>query len=102
MLDDIKKKVFNGDYRLTLHAFERCVERNISPEELKDVIMSGEIIENYPEDKYGPSCLIYGTTKSGKILHVQCSIEPVWIITVYEPTVKPDEWDETFKRRRSE
>ncbi len=64
--------------------------------------MSGEIIENYPEDKYGPSCLIYGTTKSGKILHVQCSIEPVWIITVYEPTVKPDEWDETFKRRRSE
>jgi hypothetical protein len=62
--------------------------------------MSGEIIENYPKDKYGPSCLIYGGTKEGKILHVQCSIDPVWIITVYDPTVKPEEWDGTFKRRR--
>lgn len=101
MLDSIKRKVYHGDYRLTLHAFERGVEGNISPEEIKDVIMSREIIENYPEDKYGPSCLIYGITKTGKILPVQCSIEPVWIITVYDPTLKPEEWDETFKRRRS-
>jgi hypothetical protein len=77
MLDGIKRKVETGDYRLTLHAFERCVERNVSPDELKDVILSGEIIESYPEDKYGPSCLIYGTTETEKILHVQCSIEPM-------------------------
>jgi hypothetical protein len=70
MLDGIKRKVAIGDYRLTLHAFERCVERNVSPDELKDVILSEEIIESYPEDKYGPSCLIYGTTETGKILHV--------------------------------
>lgn len=100
MLEEIKRKVFGGDYRLTIHAFERCVERNISPNEIKNVIISGEIIETYPEDKYGPSCLICGTTESGKILHVQCSIEPVWIITVYDPTLKPEEWDENFKRRR--
>jgi len=100
MLDEIKKKVSIGDYRLTIHAFERCVERNVSPDELKDVILSGEIIENYPEDKYGPSCLIHGTSETGKILHVQCSIDPVWIVTVYDPTLKPEEWDESFKRRR--
>ncbi len=67
---------------------------------LKDVILFGQIIESYPEDKYGPSCLIYGTTETGKILHVQCSIEPVWIITVYDPTLKPEEWNAGFKRRR--
>jgi len=52
--------------------------------------MSGEIIEDYPEDKYGPSCLIYGITREGRILHVQCSIEPVWIITAYDPTLSPE------------
>ena len=100
MFDDIKEKVATGDYRLTLHALERCSERNVSPDELKDVILFGQIIESYSEDKYGPSCLIYGTTETGEILHVQCSIEPVWIITVYDPTLKPEEWDASFKRRR--
>ena len=51
MIEDIKRRVETDDYRLTIHGFERCVERNISPDELKDVILSGEIIENYPEDK---------------------------------------------------
>ena len=100
MIEDIKRRVEAGDYRLTIHAFERCVERVISPNELNDVILSGEIIETYAEDNYGPSCLIYGTTKTGKILHVQCSKEPVWIITAYDPTLKPEEWDASFKRRR--
>jgi hypothetical protein len=48
MIDDIKRKVAIGDYRLTTHGFERCVERNISPDELKNVILSGKIIESYP------------------------------------------------------
>ena len=100
MIKSIKKRVEIDDYRLTLHGFERCVERNISPKEIKSVILSGEIIEDYPEDKYGPSCLIYGTTAGGKILHVQCSVDPVWIITAYDPTLNPEEWDEDFKRRR--
>ena len=100
MIDDIRKQLESGDYRLTIHALERCVERNISPEEIKDVILSGEIIENYPEDKYGPSCLIWGVTVEGRILHVQCSLSPVWIITSYDPTLKPSEWEEDFKRRQ--
>ena len=62
--------------------------------------MAGEIIEEYPDDKYGPSCLLYGETKEGEILHIQCSIEPVWIVTVYDPTLMPEEWDDSYKRRR--
>lgn len=100
MIESIKKRVEIGDYRLTFHAFERCVERNISPEQIKTVILTGEIIEDYPEDKYGPSCIIWGTTANGDILHVQCSVDPVWIITAYDPTLNPEEWDQDFKRRR--
>ncbi len=84
---------------MAIHALERCVERRISPEEIREAILSGEIIEDYPEHKYGPCCLIYGTTKKDRILHVQCSLGPVWIITAYDPTLNPEEWDRDFKRR---
>lgn len=100
MIEDIRKKVKAGDYRLTVHAFERCVERDISPNELKEVILLGEIIERYPEDKYGPSCLIWGITEKRRILHVECSVNPAWIITAYDPTLNPEEWNANFKRRR--
>ena len=100
MIKNIRRRVKVGDYRITIHAFERCVERNITPQEIENVIQSGEVMEDYPEDKYGPSCLIYGITEAKRILHVQCSINPVWIITAYDPTLNPYRWDKDFKRRR--
>ena len=99
MIEKIKNQVEAGNYRFTIHGLERCVERNISPNEVKYAMLSGEVIEDYPEDKYGPSCLIYGVTKEGRILHVQCSIDPFWVITAYDPTLNPDEWEADFKRR---
>jgi hypothetical protein len=100
MIKAIQKLIEEGGHRFTLHAFERCVERGISPREVEEVILHGEVIEDYPKDKYGPSCLVYGVTKAGQILHVQCSLNPVWIITAYDPTLEPNEWDQDFKRRR--
>ncbi|MBW1703199.1 MAG: DUF4258 domain-containing protein [Deltaproteobacteria bacterium] len=100
-VDWIKQQVQAGNHRFTIHGFERCVERNISPREVKHAILSGEVIEDYPKDKYDPSCLIYGITQHGKILHVQCSIDPVWIITAYDPTLSSEEWSEDFKKRRA-
>jgi hypothetical protein len=99
MIERIKKQVEAENYRFTIHGLERCVERHISPNEVKYAMLSGEVIEDYPKDKYGPSCLIYGVTKEGRILHVQCSIDPVWVITAYDPTLNPDEWEADFKRR---
>jgi len=102
MIKSIKAKVREEKYRFTIHGIERCAERGISPEEVKEILLAGEIIETYPKDKYGLSCLICGTTRKGKILHVQCSIDPVWIITAYDPTLNPDEWKDNFKRMRKQ
>jgi hypothetical protein len=77
MLESIKKLVEADAYRLTIHAPERCTERDISPDEVREVLLSGEIIENYLKDKYGQSCLVCGFTKAERILHVQCSVDPV-------------------------
>lgn len=61
-------------------------------------MLSGEIIEEYHDDKYSPSCLIYGKTEVGRDLHIQVSYPPsVVVITVYEPD--PEEWVD-FKTRR--
>jgi hypothetical protein len=99
MIKVIKELVGKGEYRFTLHGFERCIERDIEANDIKDAIMSGESIEDYPEDKYGPSMLICGKTKKGRIIHVQCSVDPVWIITAYDPSRRSDEWESDFKRR---
>ena len=99
MIQKIREQVEAENYRFTIHSLERCVERLILPNEVKYAILSGKVIEDYQEDKYGPSCLIYGVTKEGRILHVQCPIDPVWVITAYDPTLNPDEWEADFKRR---
>jgi hypothetical protein len=74
-------------------------ERRILALEVCEAILGGaaEAIEEYPTDKYGPSCLIYGVTKSGRVLHVQSSSTGV-IITTYDPDSV--EWIGLKRRRR--
>jgi len=94
----IQDKVLKREYSWRQHAIERSIERKIAEEDIAEVILNGEIIEEYPEDKYGPSCLIFGRTRQGRPIHVQCSLPPeVWIITLYEPD--PNEWLDFSKRR---
>ncbi|MDQ1354605.1 MAG: hypothetical protein QG657_4914 [Acidobacteriota bacterium] len=96
----IRARVRAGEYRFTVHSLERRIERSINKTEIEEAIFGGEIIEDYPEDKYGPSCLILGFTNEGRPIHVQCSLEPVWVITCYDPSQKPLDWDEYFRKRR--
>jgi len=37
--------------------------------EIEESILHGSILESYPKDKRGSSCLVVGFTKSGKPLH---------------------------------
>lgn len=73
----------------------------IAETEVKEVLARGEIIENYPQDRPIPSCLIYGQTSKGRPLHIVCapliSEETLVIITVYEPD--PERWI-NFRRRK--
>jgi len=74
--------------------------REIGVSEIRETVNNGQIIEDYPDDKYGPSCLIFGITATQRPLHIQCSypIRPLLkVITVYEPD--PAEWIE-FRERK--
>jgi hypothetical protein len=48
-------------------------QRQITDQEAQHVLLCVEagVIEEYPTDKYSPSCLIYGVTALGRVLHVQ-------------------------------
>ena len=62
------------------------IRRSIDRIEVEEAILIGEIIEEYPDDKYSPSCLVNGVSKAGRHLHVQVSIPPaVTVITAYDP-----------------
>ena len=94
----IQDKIKKGDYRFSDHAVKRMIKRSIERYEVEEAIMAGEIIEEYPADKYSPSCLVYGKTENGRNLHVQVSLPPmVVIITTYEPDTK--EWIDCRIRR---
>ncbi|MCM1121525.1 MAG: DUF4258 domain-containing protein [Eubacterium sp.] len=83
------------------HCLERMQERDISINDIDKCIMSGEIIEDYPDDFPHPSCLIFGYTINHKVLHtvVGSDGEFVYIITAYYPN--PKKFMEDLKTRRS-
>jgi len=89
LLDDIRDKFARRQYEFSKHAVDQTIVRDITVSELEQAISSrSEVIEDYPEDKYGPSCLVLGFTRAGRALHVQCSypVRPlIKIVTVYEP-----------------
>ena len=74
------------------------IERTIERAEVEEAVNNGIIIEEYPDDKYSPSCLIYGQTLVKRDLHVQASLPPkVVIVTTYGPD--PGEWIDCRTRR---
>lgn len=97
-INEIQERIQRGEYRFSDHAVKRMIQRSIERHEVEEAVLNGEIIENYPEDKYSPSCLIYGKTEAGRDLHVQASFPPkVVVVTLYEPD--PEEWIDSRIRR---
>jgi hypothetical protein len=103
LLDDIRRKIAARQYEFSKHAVDQTIIRDISLTELQEAISTGsEVIEDYPEDKYGPSCLVLGFTAGGRPLHIQCSYPSrplIKIVTVYEPD--SDDWIE-FRIRKTD
>ena len=101
MIEEIRIKVSAEQFEYSRHALDQCVNRDISVQELREAVNNGEVIERYPGDKYGPSCLIFGWTLAHRPLHVHCSYpsrDLIKIITICEPD--PERWVDYKERRR--
>ena len=75
-------------------------DRMITVQDVRRVVLRGEIIEDYPEDARGHSCLMLGVGAEGRKIHVICAPKADYlaIITAYVP--ETDEWDSEFRVRR--
>jgi hypothetical protein len=97
---EIQDQLQDGRFEFTRHAFKRAVERNISDAEIRESGCNAVLIEDYPDDKYSPSCLLLGFTQAHRPLHLQVSrvnSDMTRIITLYEPD--PKEWTDYSVRR---
>lgn len=83
-----------------VHAIQRMAQRHISVADVRHVLETGEVIEDYPDDFPYPSALVLGWI-GGQAIHVVAVTTPVEkiVITVYEP--EPARWEPDFKRRKT-
>ena len=103
-LDITTIRSFAADDKIALkrHTILRMRQRKIAADEIKEALLNGTLIEEYPADRPLPSGLVLGYTGKGKTIHAVVAVdedEPMlWVITVYEPN--PTEWEEGFEKRR--
>lgn len=104
IIEDIKKLILEKKYRITLHAEKERDADKLRLHEIEEAILSSssKIIEDYPNDPRGRSCLILGFTEKQKPVHIVCGLrekEMLIIVTVYRPD--PQEWT-NFEKKKGE
>lgn len=103
LVDAIRTKIASGQFEFSEHATEQGILRRITLQEIQEAVSHCELIEDYPDDKYGPSCLLLGFTSLRRPLHIHCSYPSrpiIKIITLYEPD--PSKWIDFEVRRRDD
>lgn len=85
----------------TYHVNMRLKGRFIPRQTIVESVDNYEIIEEYPDDKYLPSYLVYSQYQ-GLPFHALFAVDVIGdnirIITAYYPS--PDEWEADLKTRR--
>ena len=83
------------------HALRQMMrpDRMILRKEVRSAILDGEVVEDYPEDVRGHSCLMLGFGDDGRPVHVVCSPKDDYlvVITAYVPT--SEKWSSDYCRR---
>ena len=91
-IENIINAIRDSRVRITDHADEEAFDDSLTYEEIYSSVIQGEIIEDYPNDRPYPSCLILGRNFSGEPIHSVWAYNPenLWavLITVYRPDSK--------------
>ena len=83
------------------HAIKRMFERQISDDDVRHVLETGEVIEEYPDDIPFPSRLMLGW-RGFRPLHIviadNADTDETIVITAYEPDL--DQWEPGYTERK--
>ncbi|MCB1193882.1 MAG: DUF4258 domain-containing protein [Leptospiraceae bacterium] len=101
-IQNVRNSIKDGSFRVSDHAVDEMQEDDLDLNNVLHSVENGEIIEEYPESRIAPSCLIFGNDYETKPVH------SVWgyfkkklfsvLVTVYRPS--QEEWLEDNKTRR--
>jgi len=95
-------RVYRKKVLFSRHALNQMnlSERMILRREVCEAVESDEVVEDYPNDPRGHSCLLMGRTRNGRVVHVVCAPKGDYlaVVTVYAPSLL--EWEPDFKTRR--
>jgi hypothetical protein len=84
------------------HVLQRLAERGIQQDAVRQVLLRGERIRDYTEDRPFPSALFLGYI-GDKPLHVVAAFDEIskqtFVITVYEPSLDVFESDYRTKKK---
>lgn len=104
MAEDIVERVRAAGRKRFLylpHAIRQMsrFDRMIMSQEVQTVAMTGRLVEDYPEDPRGHSCLLLGYGDAGRAIHIVAAPKDEYlaIITAYVPD--PAQWSPDFLRR---
>jgi len=86
IIESIKAKSF----RITDHADEEANNDRISSREALETISAGEILEQYPDDKPYPSCLIFSRPRSNDPIHTVWAFNEATKASALVTTYRPD------------
>jgi hypothetical protein len=94
----LMKSVRSGNYYFSRHADRERQNDGFFVEEVEEAILTGKIIEQYPDTGRGASCLVVGFTRTGKPLHAVMGMQgkTAVVVTVYVP--KPPKFSTPFER----
>jgi len=92
-LGEIQELVRAGRYEVSFHAQQERLEEDLDLAQIETAIINhGEILEQYPDDPRGESCLLLGFVETTPV-HVvlgwgtmQSGQKVLRLITVYTPT----------------
>jgi Domain of unknown function (DUF4258) len=70
--DFIRAEIEQQSYKISLHADEERLADGLTVSDLELVLSHCTIIEHYPDDPRGQSCLVIGLTLEEKVMHVVC------------------------------
>ena len=98
-LAGLREAVASGRYLTTQHAKQRMGLRRITDDDIQRVIATGDVIEEHPESRPFPKCLIMAQV-GGEPLYVACAYGNgyAYIITVHR--YDADAWLDPWTRRK--
>ena len=88
--ESIHAEIERQEYEISLHADDERIADGFTVHQLESALSNCQIIEQYPNDPRGESCLALGFTPEGTPVHVVCGKNPsghLILITVYVPAM---------------